>query len=48
MRILKFWHRLHAELAALQAAWRADREWREPIETPGDVPLARPWREAEG
>lgn len=26
MRILNFWHRLHAELAALQAAWRADRE----------------------
>lgn len=26
MRILKFWHRLHTELAALQAAWREDRE----------------------
>lgn len=26
MRILKFWHRLHAELAAAQAAWKADRE----------------------
>lgn len=26
MRILTFWPRLHAELAALQAAWRADRE----------------------
>lgn len=24
--IRTFWHRLHAELAALQAAWRADRE----------------------
>ena len=26
MRILTFWHRLHAELAAAQAAWKADRE----------------------
>ena len=26
MRILTFWHRLHAELAAAQAAWKIDRE----------------------
>ena len=28
MRILTFWPRLHAELAAMRAAWRIDRERR--------------------